>query len=96
MKKNIHPKYNKIVVKIVGGATFETYSTMGKDGDPTIITIADPFTTHSAWRKDKANALNTSATKISDFERRFGMINVGSDNMISSRAEPKVANQEEN
>jgi len=33
MKKNIHPKYHKITVKMTDGSEFETRSTWGKEND---------------------------------------------------------------
>ena len=33
MKKDIHPDYHMITVKMTDGSTYETRSTLGKEGD---------------------------------------------------------------
>ena len=47
MKNNIHPDYHKITVVMTDGTTFETRSTMGKEGDTVRLDI-DPAS-HPAW-----------------------------------------------
>ncbi len=47
MRKGIHPKYHKIIVKMTDGEEFETRSTWGKEGDTLQLDI--DIKTHSAW-----------------------------------------------
>ena len=47
MKKNIHPNYHKIKVKMTDGSEFETMSTWGKEGDTMRLDIDSK--SHAAW-----------------------------------------------
>ena len=47
MKKNIHPKLNKIKIQMTDGSEFETLSTWGSDGEVMKLEI-DPKS-HQAW-----------------------------------------------
>ena len=48
MKKDIHPNYHKITVKLTDGSTFETRSTYGKEGEILKLDI-DPVS-HPAFQ----------------------------------------------
>lgn len=48
MKKDIHPEYHTITVKMTDGSTYETRSTWGKEGDVMNLDI-DPLN-HPAWQ----------------------------------------------
>ena len=61
MKKNIHPNYHKIKVKMTDGSQFETMSTWGKEGDTLKLDIDSK--SHPAWTGGKAN-LNESYEEI--------------------------------
>ena len=57
MKKNIHPKYHKIIVEMTDGSQFETKSTWGSEGETLKLEI-DPKS-HSAWTGGKQKILDT-------------------------------------
>ena len=67
MKKDIHPKYHKISVKMTDGSTFETRSTWGKEGD-TLQLDVDPKT-HPAWTG--VHRLIDSGGQLAKFKSRF-------------------------
>ena len=48
MKKDIHPNYHRISIKMTDGSTYETFSTWGKEGDTMNLDI-DPLN-HPAWQ----------------------------------------------
>ena len=68
MKKDIHPDYHTITVKMVDGATFETRSTWGSEGDTFVLDV-DP-TTHPAWTGGVQRVLDTG--QVAKFNKRFG------------------------
>lgn len=68
MKKNIHPAYHEITVKMTDGSTFTTRSTWGKPGEVLHLEI-DP-TTHPAWTGG-SKALSDSGGQLSKFSKRF-------------------------
>ncbi|MEM9129654.1 MAG: 50S ribosomal protein L31, partial [Pseudomonadota bacterium] len=47
MKKDLHPDYHQIEVKMTDGSTYTTRSTYGAEGD-TLTLDVDP-TVHPAW-----------------------------------------------
>jgi len=47
MKKELHPDYHMITVKLTDGSTYETRSTYGSEGDVLSLDI-DP-SAHPAW-----------------------------------------------
>ena len=58
MKKNLHPNYHTIKVKMTDGTQFETKSTWGSEGDVLKLEI-DPKS-HSAW----TGGFNRISTKM--------------------------------
>ena len=67
MKKDIHPNYHKITVKLTDGSTFETRSTYGKEGEILKLEI-DPKS-HSAWTGGKQKILDKG--RVSKFNKKF-------------------------
>ena len=67
MKANIHPDYHKITVVMTDGTTFETRSTMGKEGD-TIRLDIDPAS-HPAWTG--VYRLIDTGGQLSKFNKKF-------------------------
>ncbi|MBP5343689.1 MAG: 50S ribosomal protein L31 [Alphaproteobacteria bacterium] len=67
MKKNIHPDYHKITVVMTDGTTFETRSTMGKEGDTVRLDI-DPAS-HPAWTG--VYRLIDTGGQLSKFNKKF-------------------------
>jgi len=68
MKKNLHPKLNKIKIQMTDGSEFETLSTWGSDGEVMKLEI-DPKS-HPAWTGGKAN-INESEGQVARFQKRF-------------------------
>ena len=68
MKKDIHPNYHAITVKMTDGTTFETRSTWGKEGDTLQLDI-DPKS-HPAWTGG-GHRLIDSGGQLSKFRKRF-------------------------
>lgn len=71
MKKNLHPKSHKIMVRMLDGKEFSTLSTWGKPGD--IMTLEIDMTTHPAWTK-QFKIMNTGRT--AQFNQRFGALGI--------------------
>lgn len=67
MKKDIHPKYHKITVKMTDGSTFETRSTWGKEGDVLTLEV-DPLS-HPAWTGE--HRLLDTGGQLAKFNKRF-------------------------
>lgn len=67
MKKDGHPDYHTITVKMVDGSTYETRSTWGKEGDTLPLDI-DPKT-HPAWTGGEARISDRG--RVSKFKDKF-------------------------
>ena len=67
MKKNIHPNYHKIKVKMTDGSEFETMSTWGKEGDTMRLDIDSK--SHSAWIGGTQKILEKG--RVSKFLKKF-------------------------
>ena len=68
MKKEIHPDYHFVNIKMTDGTTFRTRSTYGKSEDNLTLDI-DPLT-HPAWTGGKAS-LNEAEGQVARFQKRF-------------------------
>ena len=68
MKKEIHPDYHTISVKMTDGTTYQTRSTWGAEGDSMSLDI-DP-TSHPAWTGGKAQLQDGG--RVAQFNKRFG------------------------
>ena len=66
MRKDIHPKYQSLKIKI-GKDEFLTSSTLpsGK------ILMDVDFRKHPAWNKSTLNVVNQSNKNVSDFNKKF-------------------------
>lgn len=67
MKQDIHPEYHKIKIVMTDGSDYETYSTMGKEGDVMKLDI-DPKT-HPAWTGGERKIMEKG--QMTKFEKRF-------------------------
>ncbi len=67
MKKNIHPNYHKIKVKMTDGSEFETMSTWGKEGDTMRLDIDSK--SHAAWIGGTQKVLEKG--RVSKFNKKF-------------------------
>ncbi len=68
MKKDIHPEYHTIEVKMTDGSTFQTRSTYGKKGD-TLTLEVDP-TVHPAWTGGNTRLMDTGG-RVSKFKKKY-------------------------
>lgn len=69
MKKDTHPDYHLINVKLPGGGEFQTRSTWGAEGDTMTLDI-DP-SSHPAWTGGSRNLIDTGG-QVARFNKRFG------------------------
>ena len=67
MKKDIHPDYPTVTIEMTDGTTYETRSTMGKEGDSLKLDI-DPLT-HPAWTG--VHRLLDSGGQLAKFNKKF-------------------------
>ncbi len=68
MKKDIHPDYHMITVKMTDGTTFQMRSTWGKEGD-TLALEVDP-TVHPAWTGGGTRLMDTGG-RVSKFKKKY-------------------------
>jgi len=68
MKKDIHPDYHVIDVKMTDGTVVQMRSTWGKEGDTLALDI-DP-TSHPAWTGGKQQI--QEGGRVAAFNKRFG------------------------
>ena len=74
MKKDIHPNYHMITVKMTDGTTYQTRSTALKDGDTMTLEI-DPLV-HPAWQGGKQQVLEKG--QLNKFQGRYGGLSAAS------------------
>ncbi len=68
MKKEGHPDYHAITVKLTDGSTYESRSTYGSAGDTLVLDI-DPRT-HPAWTGGNQTLLDRGG-RVSRFKDKF-------------------------
>ena len=68
MKKNIHPDYHLIEVKLTDGSTYQTRSTYGAEGQTLTLEI-DP-SAHPAWTGGNTRLLDTGG-RVSKFKKKY-------------------------
>jgi len=68
MKKDIHPEYHMITVKMTDGTTYETRSTYGKEGD--VLTLDIDPTVHPAWTGGNTRLMDTGG-RVSKFKKKY-------------------------
>ncbi len=69
MKKDIHPQYNKITLKMPKGDKFETNSALKGSSE---IALDVDFRNHPAWTKKGHTGANANSAKVSKFNQKFG------------------------
>ena len=67
MKKELHPDYHMITVKLTDGSTYETRSTYGSEGDVLSLDI-DP-SAHPAWTGGNSKLMDTGG-RVSKFKNK--------------------------
>jgi large subunit ribosomal protein L31 len=68
MKKDIHPDYHFIDVKLTDGTVYQMRSTWGSEGETMSLDI-DP-TVHPAWTGGGARLLDTGG-RVSKFKKKY-------------------------
>ncbi|MEM8774603.1 MAG: 50S ribosomal protein L31 [Pseudomonadota bacterium] len=68
MKKDLHPDYHHIEVKMTDGTTYTTRSTYGAEGD-TLTLDVDP-TVHPAWTGG-GTRLTDAGGRVSKFKNKY-------------------------
>ncbi|SFR09573.1 50S ribosomal protein L31 [Poseidonocella sedimentorum] len=68
MKKEIHPDYHVINVKMTDGTMIEMRSTYGSEGD-TLSLDVDP-TVHPAWTGGNSRLMDTGG-RVSKFKKKY-------------------------
>jgi large subunit ribosomal protein L31 len=68
MRKEIHPDYHFINVKMTDGTVFQVRSTWGKEGDQLALDI-DPLA-HPAWTGGNARLMDTGG-RVSKFKNKY-------------------------
>ncbi|MBF9048952.1 50S ribosomal protein L31 [Roseobacter sp. HKCCD9010] len=68
MKKDIHPEYHVIDVKMTNGDIVQMKSTWGAEGDTLALDI-DP-TVHPAWTGGNSRLMDTGG-RVSKFKKKY-------------------------
>jgi large subunit ribosomal protein L31 len=68
MKKDLHPEYHVVNVKMTDGTEFQTRSPWGKEGDTLALDI-DP-TVHPAWTGGNSRLLDQGG-RVSKFKKKY-------------------------
>ncbi|HGG04072.1 MAG TPA: 50S ribosomal protein L31 [Aliiroseovarius sp.] len=68
MKKDLHPEYHMIEVKLTDGTSYQMKSTWGKEGDVMQLDI-DP-TVHPAWTGGGTRLMDTGG-RVSKFKKKY-------------------------
>ncbi|RMF39919.1 MAG: 50S ribosomal protein L31 [Alphaproteobacteria bacterium] len=68
MKKDIHPDYHLIEVKLTDGSTYQTRSTWGSEGETLRLEI-DP-SSHPAWTGGGVKLVDTGG-RVSKFKKKY-------------------------
>ena len=68
MKKNLHPDYHLIEVKMTDGTVVEMRSTYGAEGDTLTLDI-DP-SSHPAWTGGNQRLMDTGG-RVSRFKKKY-------------------------
>ncbi len=68
MKKDLHPDYHMIEVKLTDGTSYQMKSTWGKEGDSMQLDI-DP-SVHPAWTGGGTRLMDTGG-RVSKFKKKY-------------------------
>ncbi len=68
MKKDVHPDYHFIEIKMTDGNTYKTRSTYGKIDD--VLTLDIDPTSHPAWTGGTQRLLDTGG-RVSKFKKKY-------------------------
>lgn len=68
MRKNLHPEYHMIDVKMLDGNVIQMKTTWGKEGDT--MTLEIDSTVHPAWTGGGTRLLDTGG-RVSKFKKKY-------------------------
>jgi large subunit ribosomal protein L31 len=68
MKKDLHPEYHMIEVKLTDGTTYKTRSTYGEEGSTLVLDI-DP-SVHPAWTGGNTKLMDAGG-RVSKFKKKY-------------------------
>lgn len=68
MKKDLHPDYHMIEVKLTDGTTYKTRSTYGEEGSVLVLDI-DP-SAHPAWTGGNTKLMDAGG-RVSKFKKKY-------------------------
>lgn len=68
MKKEIHPDYHLIEVKLTNGDTYQTRSTYGAEG--AMLTLEIDPSVHPAWTGGTSRLMDTGG-RVSKFKKKY-------------------------
>ncbi|GGB07619.1 50S ribosomal protein L31 [Allosediminivita pacifica] len=68
MKKDIHPEYHMVTVKMTDGTEYQTRTTWGAEGDTLTLDI-DP-TSHPAWTGGNSRLMDQGG-RVSRFKKKY-------------------------
>ncbi len=68
MKKDIHPEYHMVTVKMTDGTEYQTRTTWGAEGDTLTLDI-DP-TSHPAWTGGSSRLMDQGG-RVSRFKKKY-------------------------
>ena len=71
MKKELHPDYHMITVKLTDGSTYETRSTYGSEGD--VLTLDIDPSAHPAWTGGNSKLMDTGG-RVSKFKNKYACL----------------------
>lgn len=79
MKKELHPDYHMITVKLTDGSTYETRSTYGSEGD--VLTLDIDPSAHPAWTGGNSKLMDTGG-RVSKFKNKYAGLGFQSTQII--------------
>jgi large subunit ribosomal protein L31 len=68
MKKDLHPDYHMIEVKLTDGSTFKTRSTYGEEG--TVLALDIDPSAHPAWTGGNQKLMDAGG-RVSKFKKKY-------------------------
>lgn len=68
MKKDLHPDYHMIEVKLTDGTTYKTRSTYGQEGS--VLTLDIDPSAHPAWTGGNTKLMDAGG-RVSKFKKKY-------------------------
>ena len=71
MKKELHPDYHMIEVKLTDGTTYKTRSTYGEEGS--VLTLDIDPSAHPAWTGGNTKLMDADG-RVSKFKKKYEVL----------------------